>query len=96
MYIAASTPVEALKEQVITLDWVLSVPGAAKLLAEFDKAAWRESMVQLAVARKTVEKYADTEPTTAQLEALNNPDSGPYRTSDTPTYRETLRDAGRG
>lgn len=38
----------------------------------------------------------DEGPTTAQLEALNNPDSGPYRTSDTPTYRETLRDAGRG
>lgn len=34
----------------------------------------------------------DTEPTNAQLERLNNPDSGP---SDS-AYRAAMRDAGRG
>lgn len=34
----------------------------------------------------------DNEPTSAQLEAMNNPDSGP---SDA-AYRDAMRDAGRG
>ena len=34
----------------------------------------------------------DTEPSAAQLEAMNNPDSGP----SVAHYRESMRDAGRG
>lgn len=33
------------------------------------------------------------EPTAAQLESLNNPDSAPIRTEDTPRYREIMREA---
>jgi hypothetical protein len=38
----------------------------------------------------------DWEPNAAQMEAMVNPDSGPVRTEDSPAYRDSMRDAGRG
>jgi hypothetical protein len=41
-------------------------------------------------------KEWDDEPTAPQMEAMNNPDSGPVKTEYSAQYRDSMRDAGRG